>query len=123
MSTLLKVTPSANLAKESKVPFHMIGGKVNYRDLELVFPDFTVKTSGAVGLDGTLAIVAETPVPPAIAAAARLTPAQAKQTIRIPIGGTLEQPRLERPALESLGAIVGPLALENQLNRLLQPKR
>jgi hypothetical protein len=96
---------------------------VHHRDLELVFPDYTLKSSGAVGLDGSLALVIEMPIPPQLATALKLTPAQSKQMLRIPVGGTLEYPRPDPRALESLTAIVGRSFLENQLNKLLQPKR
>src|ERR1019366_3399932 len=120
LSTLLKMPPTS-LVKESKVPFHMINGKVHHSNLELALGDFTLKSSGAVGLDGSLAIVVETPIPPHLVAALKLTPAQAKQTIRIPIGGTVDHPRADGHALESLTSVLGRSLLENQLNRLLQP--
>jgi hypothetical protein len=120
---LLKIPPAVGLVKECRVPFHLVSGKVYHSNLELAFADFTLKSSGAVGLDGSLAIVVDMPIPPPLAAAAKLTPAQAKQTLRIPIGGTLEHPRPDPRALESLTAVLGRSLLENQLNRLLQPKR
>ncbi len=123
LSGLLKVPPPASLVKETQVAFHMVQGKVHHQNLELVFPDFTMKSSGAVGLDGSLALVLEMSIPTRLAEAARLTPAQAKQLIRIPVGGTLDRPRLDPRALESLTSILGRSFLENQLNRLLQPKR
>jgi translocation and assembly module TamB len=123
LGALLKMPPPTSLVKECKVPFHMVNGKVHHSNLELAFGDFTLKSSGVVGLDGSLAIVVETPIPPRLAAAAKLTPAQAKQTIRIPIGGTVDHPRADARALESLTSTLGRSILENQLNRLLQPKR
>jgi translocation and assembly module TamB len=123
VSGLLRVPPPASLIKESKVPFVMAEGKVHHRDLELVFPDYTLKSSGAVGMDGSLALVIEMPIPPQLAHALKLTPVQAKQLLRIPVGGTLGHPRPDPRALESLTAIVGRSFLENQLNKLLQQKR
>ena len=123
LSGLLRVPPPTSLVKESKVPFHMIDGKVHHRDLELVFPDYSLKSSGTVGMDGSPALMIEMPIPPQLANALKLTPAQAKQMLRVPIGGTLEHPRPDPRALESLTAIVGRSFLENQLNKLLQPKR
>ena len=123
LSLLMKVATQTSTIKESKVPFHMVGGKVHHRHLEISFGDFAVKSSGAVGLDGTLALVIETPVPPRLAALARLTPVQAKQTLRIPIGGTLQQPRPDPRALDSITSTIGRSILENELEKLLQPKR
>ena len=122
LSDLLKTPPPTALVKACRVPFHMVNGKVHHSDLELVFPDFTLKSSGSVGLDGSLALVVETSIPPRLAAAAKLTATQAKQTIRIPIGGTLEHPRVDPHALESLTSTLGRSILENELNRLLQPR-
>jgi hypothetical protein len=123
LANVLKISMTTGLVKECKVPFQMIQGKVHHSNLELVFPELTLKSSGAVGLDGSLALVVETPIPPRLAAAAKLTPAQARQTIRIPIGGTLEQPRVDGRALESLTSVLGRSVLENEFNKLLQPKR
>lgn len=123
LSLIFKVPPPTSTIKECKVPFHMVAGKVHHRDLELAFPEFTLKSSGAVGLDGSLALVIETPVPPHLARAAKLTPTQAKQLVRIPVGGTMDQPRPDPRALESLTSIIGRSILENELNKLLQPKR
>ena len=123
LSGLLKLPPPQSLVKETQVAFHMVQGKVHHQNLELVFPDFTLKSSGTVGLDGSLALVLEMPVPAKLAEAARLTPAQAQQLIRIPVGGTLDRPQLDPRALESLTSILGRSFLENQLNKLLQPKR
>jgi hypothetical protein len=123
LTVMLKIPVSQGQIKECQVPFHMVNGKVHHSNLELAFGDFTFKTSGAVGLDGSLAIAVDMPIPPPLAAAAKLTPAQAKQTFRIPIGGTLEHPRPDPRALESLTSVIGRSLLENQFNRLLQPKR
>ncbi len=123
LSGLFRIPPPTSLMKECRVPFHMVQGKVHHRDLELVFPDFTLKSSGSVGLDGSLALIVETSIPNRLADAARFTPAQKQQLVRIPVGGTIERPRLDPRALESLTAILGRSVLENQLNKLLQPKR
>lgn len=123
LTSVLKITPLTSTIKESKVPFHMVAGKVHHRDLEISFGDFSVKSSGAVGLDGTLALVIETPVPPRLASLARLTPAQAKQTVRIPIGGTLGQPRPDGRALESITSVIGRSILENELKNLFPMKK
>jgi translocation and assembly module TamB len=123
LSRLLKIPPPTGMVGESQVAFHLVEGQVHHSGLEMAFADFTVKSSGAVGLDGSLAIVLETQIPPRRAAAAKLTPVQAKQTIRIPIGGTLDHPRADARALESLTSVLGRSVLENELNKLFQPKR
>ena len=54
----------AKLRQESVIQFRMVGGRVYHQGLELIFPDLTIRTYGSVGLDQTLAIMAEMPVPP-----------------------------------------------------------
>ena len=58
-----KETP-AKLRREGVVPFQMVDGRIYHKDLELIFPDFTIRTYGSVGLDQTVAIMTEMPVPP-----------------------------------------------------------
>lgn len=124
LGTLMRTPTAAALTKEARVPFQLIGGRVYHRDLELAFPEFTVRTSGSVGLDGSLALLAEMPVPPRWAAASKLAPALAKQTIRLPIGGTVEQPRIDQTALRRLTAEfardVAGETLRNELEKKLQ---
>ena len=71
------------------VAFQLIDGRVYHQNLELVFPKATIRTSGSVGLDGTLSLVAEMPVPKHWFGTGRAAAALGQQTIRIPIGGTL----------------------------------
>jgi hypothetical protein len=123
LSALLKLPPEDAVIKDCRVPFEMAKGKVSHNNLELAFADFTIRSSGAVGMDGSLALVVEMPIPARVAALAKLTPTQARQTIRVPIGGTLERPRPDPRALESLTEVLGRSVLENQIERLLQPKR
>ncbi len=122
VSALLQITPPTGVVKECRVPFHLLQGKIHHTNLELTVGEFAMKSSGAVGLDGSLAIVVETPIPAQLAAAARLTPAQAKQILRIPIGGTLDHPRIDPHVLESLTSALGRSLLESELNKVL-PKR
>ncbi len=124
-----KLPPPTAVVRPGEVPFHLVNGRVYHRDLELVLPDVTVRTSGSVGLDGSLALVAEMPLPSRLFGAVSLSPALAKQTVRLPIGGTLEQPRLDQKALQGVvGQIARDLAgealkheLENRLKSLLRP--
>jgi translocation and assembly module TamB len=101
LGVLLHRPTEARLAKESVIPFKLEDGKVYHEKMELIFPELTVRTHGWVALDGRLALTAEFPIPPRWAGKTPLTAALAKQTIRIPIAGTLEQPRLDAVALQA----------------------
>ncbi|MBX9789443.1 MAG: hypothetical protein K2Y37_11055 [Pirellulales bacterium] len=104
LAVLMSRPAPARLMRESVVEFRMIDGRVYHQGLALVFPDFTVKTSGSVGLDESLAIVAELPVPPKWIGNNRLGDALRGQTIRLPIGGTLKAPKIDQAALQQTSA-------------------
>ena len=46
LGNVLKMPLTSGVVKEGPVPFHMVAGKVHHRDLEVIFPEFTVKSSG-----------------------------------------------------------------------------
>jgi hypothetical protein len=131
LSILLKGPATMTLVRDGVVPVRMVNGRIYHQDLELRFPELTIRTHGSVGLDGSLALVAEMPVPPKWYGDDRLGQVLAKQTIRLPIGGTLSRPKLDEPALKSaIGQFARDAArdtlrqeLENQLQKLLKPKK
>jgi hypothetical protein len=123
LAMLLERPAAARLQRESKVTFRMVQGRVYHRDLELVFPDMTIRTYGSVGLDRTLAIMAEMPVPPKWIGNNPLGDALRERIIRLPIGGTLDAPRIDRNVLQQVSAefVRGAAtdAIQGQLNRQL----
>jgi hypothetical protein len=92
----------AQLTRQSVIPFRLVDGRVYHQNLELVFPDVTIRTSGSVGLDQTMAIMAEMPVPPKWIGNNPLGAALKNQTIRLPISGTLSKPAIDRRVLDQL---------------------
>ncbi len=132
LALLLGRASPAELSRESVIPFRMVDGRIYHRDLELVFPDVTIRTYGSVGLDRSLAMMAEMPIPPKWRARNRLLDSAFRdQTLRVPIGGTLDHPRIDRRALGQLGGQFLEDAargiIEDQLNqgldRLFGPPR
>lgn len=129
LAVLLERPGVAKLSRESVVPFRLVDGRVYHRDLELVFPEITIRTHGSVGLDKTLAIMAEMPVPPKWISGNSLGTALKNQTIKLPIGGTLNEPRIDPKALaQASGEFLRTGArnllfdeLNRGLNRLLKP--
>jgi len=122
----------AKLKRESVVPFRMVNGRVYHQNLELLFPDFWVRTNGSVGLDQTLDVLVEMPIPPKwLAANPVLAQAFRGQLVRLPLKGTLGKPVLDRQALESISRELLRKAagnileeeLNKQLDRLLNPKK
>jgi hypothetical protein len=104
LNGLLRSPSPANLVKETRVPFQVINGRVYHQNLELAFPNFTIRTSGSVGMDGTVALVAEMPIPPRWLGNNALAAALANQTIRLPIGGTIDNPHIDPQALQAANA-------------------
>jgi len=120
-----RATP-AEIARDSAIPFRMVGGRVYHRDLELLFGDVKLRTYGSVGMDQTLAMMVVVPTPPSWLANPALAPALKNQkTIEVPVGGTLRQPRIDRVALEQISrqflqnAVQNAArsAIEDQINR------
>ncbi len=98
LTAVFKKPPPSCVVRASEVPFHMANGRIYHRDLELIFPEFTVKTFGSVGLDGSLVLLVEMPMPPKLVASLKLSAALARQTIRLPVSGTVDEPRLDARA-------------------------
>jgi len=131
LAVLLKGPATLTFVRESIVPFRVVNGRVHHQNLQLLFPELTVKTSGSVGLDGSVDLVAEFPVPPKwLPAGGRVATALASRTIRLPIRGTLSQPKMDAEALRHANAQVvrdaAGDALKNEaekrLNQFLKPR-
>ena len=122
LSSLLKGPTTLTLAKDNVVPVLLVKGRVYHSGLELHFPELTVRTSGSVGLDGSLALVAEMPVPPKWLGSSKLARAVAGQTIRLPIGGTLSKPKIDERALREASAHFARDAAENALRQEVDDK-
>ncbi|MGD9128284.1 MAG: hypothetical protein PVH19_12980, partial [Planctomycetia bacterium] len=134
---VLQRMTSAKLQKESVVPFKMVNGKIYHENLELVFPEITIKTKGYVGLDQSMNLVAEMPVPQKWInqTGGSIKPALRGQKVVLRIGGTLSKPQLNQRAMQQeMQRFIGNAAanviekegrkfIDEQLNRLFQPTR
>lgn len=131
LATLLKSPSTATLGQEAVVPVRLVNGRVYHRDLQLIFPDLTIRTQGSVGLDGTLDLLAELPIPPKWLGGKSLSQVLAKQTIRLPVRGTVSKPKIDQRALEAaLAQVLRDSAgdvlrqeLDKKLNKFLAPKK
>jgi hypothetical protein len=122
LSVLLKGPATLTLARENVVSVRVVNGRVYHNNLELHFPELTVRTSGSVGVDGSLALIAEMPVPPKWLGSSKLAQAVAGQTIRLPIGGTLSSPKLDQQALRAASAQFVRDTTENVIRQELDSK-
>ncbi|MCX7428501.1 MAG: hypothetical protein NTW96_23105, partial [Planctomycetia bacterium] len=131
LAVLLARESAAKLTRESVIQFRMVDGKVYHEGLELVFPELTIRTHGWVGLDQSMAIVAEMPIPPKwLSANNAIGDALRNQTVVLPIGGTLGRPQIDRQKLNQYTQQFVRKATEKavqgevnrQLDRLLRPR-
>jgi hypothetical protein len=124
LGAVLRVPSGANLTRESVVPVRMASGRIYHSNLELVFPELTIRTSGSVGVDGSLDLVAEMPVPPKWLGNSKAAKALANRTIRLLIRGTTASPKIDEHALRStmtqIAREVGEDAVKQGLEKHLQ---
>jgi hypothetical protein len=103
LAALLGVPPKLRIVEDAPVTFRMADGRIHHSDLEFRIDRLVVRTHGSVGLDGSLALVAEVPVPKHLLGDGPLASALAGQTLAIPIAGTLSHPRIDAEGLGDSG--------------------
>ena len=99
-------TTSAVLAKEQTVLVRFENGRIHHEGLMLSLGQMSLKMSGSVGLDRTLQMTIDMPVPPALVTKLlgsnpRLKEALLKKRLSVPVGGTLAKPALDGKKLEA----------------------
>jgi hypothetical protein len=129
LAVLLGRASPARISQESVITFRMADGRVYHDGMELVFPDLTIRTQGWVAFDDTLSLTAEMSVPPKWLAGNPAAETLRSQTIRLPVGGTLKRPVIDRKVLAQTSAQFLRNAAHNliqeefhrQVDRLLGP--
>lgn len=128
-AVLLDREKPAQLRKQSVVNFQMANGRIYHDNMELLFPEFTIRTQGSVGIDDqSLSLQAQLPIPPKWLENNPLAPSLRNQTLVLPIGGTLSNPQLDQATLEKYTqqfikkAVLGGLeeGLNQGLNQLFR---
>lgn len=92
-----------SIARESQVEFRLVDGRVYHRGLRLQFPSFTLETYGSVGLDESLAMMAEISLPQNWLGDGPLATLLKSRSLQLPIGGTLKKPTVDLNQLRGLG--------------------
>lgn len=109
---------------EQQVVFSVQDGRVHHDRLVVTIGDVEIQTSGSVGFDESLDLVAQIPVQDAWIADEPLLSTMRGTVLRIPVQGTMDQPRLDTRVLDDLGreAVRGAAGrlLENELERGLR---
>ena len=125
--------PALHLANEQVVAVRMENGRVHHENLTLTVGQSVVRTSGSVGLDGSLALVLDLPVPQKFLDAVLknnplIRESLAKQRIKVPVGGTLAKPVLDlrgmelgvQQAVRDAGKTAGGDLMKKNEDKLLQ---
>ncbi|MBN1591070.1 MAG: DUF748 domain-containing protein [Pirellulales bacterium] len=130
LAVVLNRATAAKLQKESVIQFQLVNGRVHHQGLELVFPELTIRTHGSVGLDQSLSLVAEMPIPPKWLAGQQLLDSALRgQILQVPIRGTLKKPQIDHRKLDEYNRKLIRKATRNilegelnrQINRLFDP--
>jgi hypothetical protein len=130
LARLFQAAPVVSVPKDTVVPFRLLNGRVYHDGLPLEFSGVTLRSHGSVGLDGTLEIVIQMPIPPNWVGNNRLGRALERQTVRLVIGGTLSRPLIDERGLRDLvKSVVKDGAtealqqeIEKGLQKLLRPR-
>lgn len=116
---------------QQKVRFDVKDGRVHHQNFTVTVGDVVIRTSGSVGLDQSLAMVAEVPIRDNWVESKPYLQALKGTVLRIPVRGALSRPSIDKRALRDLGQnMIGGAAgrlLEDGLNRglerLIRPPR
>jgi translocation and assembly module TamB len=136
ITEIMKATGSANtvmtLANEVFVPVRVEGGRVYHENFAITVNNYTIRTSGSAGFDGSLAMVAEVPIPgtlPLLKNNPVLKKALEGKIVKVPLAGTVAKPTLDpnffatavsalaRDAMKGVGKEI----LNRELEKLFPP--
>jgi translocation and assembly module TamB len=87
---------------QQQVPFAIANGRVFHENMRITMKDLTLKTSGSVGLDQSLQMVAEIPIADDWIKGEAWMASLKGETIKIPITGSVTNPKLDMQAIKQL---------------------
>jgi len=102
------------------IAFRMQGGRVYHKGLMFQAGDVVVTTHGSVGVDHTLDMQVEFPLPDAWLDGGPVLKSLRGEIVRIPIRGTLERPQVDGRAMADWGKRIGAGAAGGVLQNLLE---
>ena len=109
--------------EEQTIDIHMTEQRVHHQGLTMQVGDAEIVTSGSVGVDQTLDLVAEIPVRDEWIEGRSYLLGLQGQTLKIPIRGSVSRPRVDFSLIEELGrktlAGTASRALRGEINNLL----
>ena len=107
---------------EQTVPVSVENGRVYHEGIRFSHDDIHVETSGSVGLDQTVNMVARIPIPDAWLTSSKYLDGLKGQAISIPITGTVSKPILDQQAIRNFSGQLAKAAAGSALNKVLADK-
>lgn len=105
--------------EQQTVPFAVENRRVYHEGLAMHVSDFTIRTKGSVGLDQTLAMVAEIPIADDWIGNEPWLQGLKGQSLQIPVGGTVSRPVIDTKAIQQLTMQLVQRTAANQLNNVV----
>ena len=100
---------------EQQVPFKLDRGRVYHQGMTFVVKNVAVKTSGSVGIDNTLSLIAEIAISDDWLGNNKALGGLKGKTIRIPIAGTTSRPQIDPGVFADLARQIGGAAIDGLL--------
>lgn len=104
---------------EQIVRFRMVQERVHHEGFMLKVDGVSIRTSGSVGLDQSLQLVAEMTLPEKWLGSSQFAQALRGRALKIPISGTFRRPRVDPSILRTLGRDAASGAAGNLLRKNL----
>ena len=101
------------------VQFQVVDGRVHHDRIEYRSGDTIVATTGSVGFDESLDLMLEVPLQEKWLGRNGPLSSLKGQVLRLPVGGTLKQPRIDLQPLTELNHRIATGTAEGLLQRLL----
>lgn len=97
------------------IPFRMVDGRVHHQNMNLSIGDVSIRTSGSVGVDQTLDLVAYIPIQDDWVANDPILASLRGQVLQIPIRGSLSKPDVDEKALARIARQIAGSAVQERL--------
>ena len=105
---------------EQRVQFDVQQGRVAHKNMQIQAGDVVINTSGSVGIDGALELIASVPIQKDWVDKTPALQSLAGQQIQVPLRGTVQRPQLDYSSLTSLAQQVGTAALRNEAQKQIE---
>ncbi len=111
---------SLTIASENTIPIRVVNRRIYHDQMRLQMGNILLTSSGSVGMDGSLNLLIEMPIPPSWLNSPILKSSFGNRLIKIPVQGTIHNPKIDRKTLEYLTKQFIERAGKNALQKELQ---